>query len=762
MCSIEDNSEPIDGINGLNCDKENAKLRFSNILFTHSDNESISLKFVMKPCPQRKQVRKLIEFGGGVMARYSDWTAVKAINLVTTNANISDYNVLNHSYYYCNYIYDCCEANQLLDINNYRFKKTTTITKSSDCEDIEDNERNQDYNQWSFDEQDIQILTYISRRKAFADICGNRLWVKAFDDGIHFGQTWESTKDRFFHYIMPNIHNYRIDDLHKQKFLKYCKITTNNNNNKELSQSLESKTNSNTIENNRNRLSFPKIVITTASPKPNSESSAEANNQIEANRKTSPFSDDKNEEKIENNDCGNQPLNESDSLKSFSDKNNAIQESLQTEESSLTKTKDKQIEVSVKKNENLLNEDIDDMTTDSELDFDKDSETKSKYFKNPDSKQTQNKSSEKGRTNAYLEFMKDRSTPEYLQCIKQALRVPKKTNETSIDVSTSKQSRNNITFGAKVLQKINETQSKKGNQINSQESGHKVSDISTDDNSEEDIEVLSVNDSKTNKRLHGIRITQMKSKNKHLSQYSLEEDENIIKYILNSKRFDELKGNSIWEEAQKKAICHRTWQSMKERFKKNIMPNIDSYDFTKKEKSTLKKYFYNEREVDANRATTGYTDEEDLNILRYIINKNGYELVKGNKFWRDMEENTQRNQTPIRSWQSLKERYRKRIIPHLNKYNIQIEFVKKMLNAISWMSSLDKKVLIDKCQKALINTKQSNQLMRDRPQKRQLIVQKETHSTSFQYNSDTELEEDVEQSEKNEKSANNLNKKIKL
>ncbi len=197
------------------------------------------------------------------------------VSLVKINDNIIDYNVLIIAIIIVIMFYNCCEANQLLDLNTYRFKKTT-ITNSSNCKD------NGDSNQQSFDEQDFQILTYITR-KAFADICGNGLWVKAFDDGTHFGQTWESTKDRFFNYIMPNINNYRIDDLHKHKLLKYCKIKINNNN-KELSESLESKTNSNTIENDRNRLLIPKIVITAASPKPNSESSAEENDEIEENR----------------------------------------------------------------------------------------------------------------------------------------------------------------------------------------------------------------------------------------------------------------------------------------------------------------------------------------------------------------------------------------------------------------------------------------------------------------------------------------------
>lgn len=39
----------------------------------------------------------------------------------------------------------------------------------------------------------------------------------------------------------------------------------------------------------------------------------------------------------------------------------------------------------------------------------------------------------------------------------------------------------------------------------------------------------------------------------HISKkpYGLSEDEKILKYVLISRRFDKMKGNSIWEEAEK-------------------------------------------------------------------------------------------------------------------------------------------------------------------------------------------------------------------
>lgn len=59
-----------------------------------------------------------------------------------------------------------------------------------------------------------------------------------------------------------------------------------------------------------------------------------------------------------------------------------------------------------------------------------------------------------------------------------------------------------------------------------------------------------------------------------------------------------------------------------------------------------------------------YTEQEDSNMLEYIIKSRAYYRLRGIAFWREMEE---AKITQNRSYQSLKERFRKCIIKNLKK-----------------------------------------------------------------------------------------------
>lgn len=62
--------------------------------------------------------------------------------------------------------------------------------------------------------------------------------------------------------------------------------------------------------------------------------------------------------------------------------------------------------------------------------------------------------------------------------------------------------------------------------------------------------------------------------------YSREEDESIIQDIIRYKAYDRIKGNQFWMECEERGeACKglRTWQSMKERFRKKIAPNLILY-----------------------------------------------------------------------------------------------------------------------------------------------------------------------------------------
>lgn len=62
-----------------------------------------------------------------------------------------------------------------------------------------------------------------------------------------------------------------------------------------------------------------------------------------------------------------------------------------------------------------------------------------------------------------------------------------------------------------------------------------------------------------------------------------------------------------------------------------------------------------------------YSKKEETKMLQYIIDNQAYTLLRGRAFWEGMEE----SRITERSWQSLKEHFRKVIVPKLrsNYYN---------------------------------------------------------------------------------------------
>lgn len=66
--------------------------------------------------------------------------------------------------------------------------------------------------------------------------------------------------------------------------------------------------------------------------------------------------------------------------------------------------------------------------------------------------------------------------------------------------------------------------------------------------------------------------------NKAKHAYTTEEDHNILKFLIKTRRYAEIKGNELWKEmAEKNVNFGRSWQSMKERFRKTIATNLQLY-----------------------------------------------------------------------------------------------------------------------------------------------------------------------------------------
>ena len=149
--------------------------------------------------------------------------------------------------------------------------------------------------------------------------------------------------------------------------------------------------------------------------------------------------------------------------------------------------------------------------------------------------------------------------------------------------------------------------------------------------------------------------------------YSYEEDRLIENFIRERGLIRQVTGNRVFKlMEQMNVVPGRTWQSIKNRFhkeierkfrnKRNVLPHSSSSD----EQPTL-------LSVELDRDRRLYTKEEDQAILDYIVETRRFSEVKGNALWELME---QRDVLPNRTGQSMKERFRKRILPKLSRYNL--------------------------------------------------------------------------------------------
>ena len=72
--------------------------------------------------------------------------------------------------------------------------------------------------------------------------------------------------------------------------------------------------------------------------------------------------------------------------------------------------------------------------------------------------------------------------------------------------------------------------------------------------------------------------------------YSRSEEQKIVEWIAKNKQYSGVGGNQIWRMMeQDNAVPGRTSQSMKERFRKKILPQIDLFKLSEDDKNAFKK-----------------------------------------------------------------------------------------------------------------------------------------------------------------------------
>ena len=96
-------------------------------------------------------------------------------------------------------------------------------------------------------------------------------------------------------------------------------------------------------------------------------------------------------------------------------------------------------------------------------------------------------------------------------------------------------------------------------------------------------------------------------------KYTTTEDQAILSYITTNKEYAKVGSEKLWKAIEKEKVVEgRGWQSMMNRFPK-IMENVESYDLTEEQISSLKKKLVvKEREEEM--MDMGEKDEEEDNL----------------------------------------------------------------------------------------------------------------------------------------------------
>ncbi|XP_033607789.1 uncharacterized protein LOC111865494 isoform X3 [Cryptotermes secundus] len=166
-------------------------------------------------------------------------------------------------------------------------------------------------------------------------------------------------------------------------------------------------------------------------------------------------------------------------------------------------------------------------------------------------------------------------------------------------------------------------------------------------------------------------------------KYSWGEQKDIVECVVRHGAYGLLRGTAFWKMMEEKMVCNkRTWQSMKEQFFKKILPDIESFNLSESqisrfknlkssnslrhwERQSLKSSALEEPSDQLNRNANYYTEAEDKALLNFVVQRERYSETGGVRLWKLME---RKQVLPGRSWQSMKERYRKVLTRKLDQY----------------------------------------------------------------------------------------------
>ena len=171
--------------------------------------------------------------------------------------------------------------------------------------------------------------------------------------------------------------------------------------------------------------------------------------------------------------------------------------------------------------------------------------------------------------------------------------------------------------------------------------------------------------------------TKLQYKTQEKQSYTQSEDIDVLNFLIKGSFFRLTKSDMIWKHMKEKGLNpSRSWQGLRTRFHRNILPNLDKYGLTHQmilmsdrapssEKVLLPQSLDGDEEVVT--VKKPYSMEEDKKIIQYIIKNNKFSYVKGAKMWKEMENC---GIVTKRSFMSLMRRFNTVIFPNIEAYNL--------------------------------------------------------------------------------------------
>lgn len=181
------------------------------------------------------------------------------------------------------------------------------------------------------------------------------------------------------------------------------------------------------------------------------------------------------------------------------------------------------------------------------------------------------------------------------------------------------------------------------------------------------------------------RVAKISTGNGIKTAYTHEEDVKILRYIDDNSKHNLVGGRELWQKMEREGILpNRSWHSLKERYRKRIVPNLHIYQRYGLHKTMLERFkskgdLQPMEELRRAKASETYRQPyshmEDLRILNFIIRNKRHSEVGGKSLWTLMA--TCEGGLKGRSWLSLKERFRMSIVKHLHSFNLSDDEILK-------------------------------------------------------------------------------------